>query len=148
MSEPRRTERDRTQRESALKQRLLLLLPRRWRCRIFNNPVGEAWIGKDVNHPTLGHIVIPHYRITYGLAVGSGDLIGISAVTVTPAMVGQTVGIFTSIECKAKRGRETAEQKAWRAMVREHGGIAGTVRDLEDLAMLMAGVPDAEVPGP
>jgi len=77
-------------------------------------------------------------QIRYGLAndshqinaeIKSSDLIGITRQVITPDMVGQTIGVFTSIE--VKRGgwkytgtpREVAQNK-WLAMVQSHGGVA------------------------
>jgi hypothetical protein len=58
----------------------------------------------------------------------SSDLIGITAIEITPDMVGQTVGVFTAVEVK-KKGWEykgTAREKAQLAFlnyVRKLGGI-------------------------
>lgn len=76
--------------------------------------------------------------IRYGLAntsaqlnkqIKSSDLIGIKQVTITPDMVGQTLGVFVSIEAKTPdwkyRGteREIAQQR-WLDFIRSMGGIA------------------------
>jgi hypothetical protein len=60
----------------------------------------------------------------------SGDLIGITQITITPDMVGQTIGVFTSIECKAQgwawSGSEREQaQKRWADIIRKWGGKAG-----------------------
>lgn len=75
----------------------------------------------------------------YGLAnetaamnasVKSGDLIGIRPTLVTPAMIGATLGVFVSRECKrpgwrwAGTPRELA-QFAWVELVTGLGGDAG-----------------------
>lgn len=60
--------------------------------------------------------------------IKSSDLIGIQAVTITPDMVGQTVGVFISVE--VKRGgwsykgtaREVA-QDHWLQVIKNNGGI-------------------------
>lgn len=62
----------------------------------------------------------------------SADLIGIKPITITPDMVGRTVGVFWSVECKAPgwvdRGTERDRaQAAWRELVRGYGGIAEVV---------------------
>jgi len=85
--------------------------------------------------------------IRYGLAndsakmnnvIKSSDLIGITPVTITPDMVGQTVGVFTSIEvkregwCYTGKGREAA-QKKWIDLVVSLGGHGGFVSCAGDL---------------
>lgn len=70
--------------------------------------------------------------------IKSSDLIGITPIIITQEMVGQTVGVFTSIEVKRPgwvyrgQGREVAQQ-AWIAMVNALGGIGKFVSKLEDL---------------
>lgn len=65
----------------------------------------------------------------------SSDLIGITPVVITADMVGQTVGVFTSIEVKrpgwrwAGTKREIA-QNAWIEMVKSLGGIARFVNQI------------------
>lgn len=63
-------------------------------------------------------------------AVKSADLIGIRPVTITPDMVGQTIGQFVSIEVKAEGWRpqpndqhEIAQRK-WAELVILAGGYA------------------------
>ena len=70
--------------------------------------------------------------------VKSSDLIGITPVVITQEMVGQTVGIFTSVECK-KEGwvytgtpREVA-QAAWLTIVRSMGGIGKFINKGSDV---------------
>ena len=70
--------------------------------------------------------------VQFGLCRGSSDLIGLRSVTVTPEMVGQRLAVFSAIEVKAPRGRLTAEQEAFLAMVLEMGGLAGVARSVEE----------------
>lgn len=78
-------------------------------------------------------------HIRYGLAndssrmnaeVKSADLIGITPVVVTADMVGQTIGVFTSIEVKGpnwtpgQADARTKAQRHWQQLVRALGGIA------------------------
>ena len=74
--------------------------------------------------------------VTFGLAVGSADLIGWRTVTITPDMVGQRVAVFTSIEVKSATGRLRPEQRQWLEAVQAAGGIAGVARSVEDAARL------------
>ncbi len=70
--------------------------------------------------------------VTFGLAVGSADLIGWTTRTITPDMVGQQLAVFTSIEVKTPTGRVKPEQQQWLDAVQAAGGIAGVARSVED----------------
>lgn len=85
--------------------------------------------------------------IRYGLAnesvavnknIKSGDLIGITPRIITPADVGHTVGIFTSVEVKRPgwsfkaTSREQAQQR-WIDLINSLGGYAKFVSDLNEL---------------
>jgi hypothetical protein len=74
--------------------------------------------------------------VTFGLAVGSADLIGWTTRTITPDMVGQQVAVFTSIEVKSASGRLRPEQRQWLEAVQAAGGIAGVARSVEDATRL------------
>lgn len=78
--------------------------------------------------------------VRYGLCVGSADLIGIRTVTITPAMVGQRVGVFVAAELKTETGRPTPEQELFIALVERAGGLAGVCRSPAEVAELV-GVP-------
>jgi len=67
------------------------------------------------------------YPITYGLGVGSADLVGLS----------KPDGRFFSIEMKAERGVLTDEQEAWGMTIRRFGGIWGVCRSIEDAIELV-----------
>ena len=62
--------------------------------------------------------------VRFGLAVGSGDLIGWRKVVITQEMVGTIIAQFSSLEIKNKKGRTTKEQIAWRNIVISAGGDA------------------------
>lgn len=72
--------------------------------------------------------------------VKSSDLIGATPITITPEMVGMTIGVFTALECKKpgwhltpgdQRGQA---QKRYIDLVRGVGGLGGFVTDVSDLA--------------
>lgn len=75
--------------------------------------------------------------VRYGLCTGSSDLIGWTAVTITPSMVGRKLAIFTAQEVKTEAGRVTAEQTAFLSCVKKAGGIAGVVRSVDDALELV-----------
>lgn len=70
--------------------------------------------------------------INFGLVKGSSDLVGWTPVEITQDMVGQTVAVFTAIECKAKKGRATPPQLFFIERVKLDGGYAGIARSVED----------------
>lgn len=92
--------------------------------------------------------------IRYGLAnssaqmnaaIKSSDIIGITPVTITPEMVGRTVGVFTAIECKRpgwhltpgdKRGQ--AQQKFIDIVV-SAGGMGGFATGPDDVSAIISG---------
>lgn len=77
--------------------------------------------------------------------IKSSDLIGFTKVVITPEMVGQTVAIFTAIECK-KEGwskvksklddREEA-QYAFIAWIRKNGGFADFIDVVDKLKNIL-----------
>ena len=106
--------------ETTLQQHIRLAVGQRSDVRLFRNNTGT------LPDPRTGR------PIQFGLARGSADLIGIKQVTITPDMVGQTIGVFTSIEVKTPTGRVTPQQRNWLTMVRKLGGIAGIARSIRD----------------
>ena len=76
----------------------------------------------------------------------SSDLIGIYPMLITPAMVGQRVGVFIAPETKHTDWHMTPSdahakaQLAFHDVVRQYGGRAGFVRSAEEFHMMLAGV--------
>lgn len=72
--------------------------------------------------------------------IKSSDLIGITKIVITQEMVGQTIGVFTAVECKEESWncqkkldeRETA-QFNFITWVRSMGGLAGFANKVDDL---------------
>ncbi len=87
--------------------------------KMFRNNVGSVE-GKDGR------------RITFGLCVGSSDLIGFKSVTITPDMVGQKIAVFTALEVKTPTGKVSPAQTKFVDMVNNHGGIGAIVRSVDD----------------
>lgn len=70
--------------------------------------------------------------VSYGLCRGSSDLIGLRQLSITPEHLGQTLAVFCAIEVKTRRGRTTAEQQRFLAVVQELGGFSGVARSLPE----------------
>ncbi|AII27463.1 hypothetical protein B8b_012 [Pseudoalteromonas phage B8b] len=76
----------------------------------------------------------------------SSDLIGITPVTITPEMVGKTVGVFTAIEVKPQGFKPKAEynpnsrewaQENFNRMVRNKFGFSGFATSGDDLKAII-----------
>jgi hypothetical protein len=76
--------------------------------------------------PGMSFLILAYPReTTFGLCVGSSDIIGITPVS------GQA--IFTALECKTPTGKPTTEQTDFINFVAQHGGISGIVRNNQDI---------------
>ena len=121
------------QSEAELLARIHLELGGRPDMRLFRNNIGKAWVGSGKAVRSGGGVFLPHGRqYQFGLPPGSSDLIGLRAVTVTPEMVGQTVGLFAAVEVKSETGRLRREQQAFLATVQRFGGLAGVARSVDE----------------
>lgn len=87
--------------------------------KMFRNNVGSIE-GKDGR------------RVTFGLCVGSSDLIGFTSKTITADMVGQQVAVFTALEVKTPTGKVSPKQRKFIEMINKHGGIGAIVRSVDD----------------
>lgn len=122
--------------EAATKRRIVLTV-----CngpvRLFNNPVGNGWMGKVVKEwPGFVTLADPR-RLAFGLHPGSADLIGWRAVTITPEHVGQTLALFASVEVKAGAGKARPDQIIWAEQVRAAGGLAGIAYSPEQARLIL-----------
>ena len=115
--------------ETNLQQQIRLAVGTSPETRIFRNQVGS------LPDPRTGRLV------TFGLARGSADLIGWRTVTITQAMVGTRIAVFTSIEVKTPTGRIRPEQQAWLDAVTHAGGLAGIARSVTDAQALLSNLP-------
>lgn len=120
--------------ESNLQQQIFKALGGRPDCRLFRNTCGVGWVGNVVTvDPRRGTVTLRNARRqTFGLHVGSGDLIGWRTVVITPDMVGRPAAIFTSLEVKTERGKPSVEQERWDFAVKVDGGLSGIVRSVEE----------------
>lgn len=69
--------------------------------------------------------------ITYGLAKGSADLVGIVCMP-------DGIGRFLALEIKTPRGRERPEQVTWITLVNKRGGFGAFVRSPEEALSAVA----------
>jgi len=90
--------------------------------RVFRNNVGGAWAGKKIPSANGSVYLANAYFIRFGLCVGSADLIGLESITITKEMVGQKIGRFLAVECKAVKGVHATKQKDFRDLVEKLGG--------------------------
>jgi len=114
--------------ETTLQQQIRLAVGTRSDLRLFRNQVGS------LPDPRTGRLV------TFGLARGSADLIGWRTVTITPDMVGKTIGVAVQPEFKAGRGQQSASQAGWQRAVEARGGVYRLVRSDADMLALIADV--------
>ena len=68
---------------------------------------------------------------------GMADAGMIVAVTITPEMVGRTVGIAVQPEFKTAAGRQRDTQLNWQRAVEQRGGIYSIVRTADDMVRLV-----------
>ena len=93
--------------------------------RLFRNTCAVGWVGELVSVRDGFTMLRNARRNSFGLAVGSGDLIG---WVTKPDGVAQ----FVSLEVKAPKGRVREEQLAWDEAVRRSGGRSGIVRSVDE----------------
>lgn len=109
-------------------------IQRRIRLAIGREPDSVVW-RNNVGVAQFFHENIQ--RVEYGLCAGSSDLIGLTSLVVTPAMVGRTLGRFVALEIKRSSGTLGEQQRLFRDLVNRLGGHAETVRgEIEAIAAL------------
>lgn len=77
--------------------------------------------------------------VTYGLAVGSSDLIGYVSIIITPDMVGNRMAVFCALEVKDAKGRVAEQQANFIRTVNDAGGRAAVVRSVEEARQVLHG---------
>lgn len=68
---------------------------------------------------------------------GMADTGAIVAVTITPDMVGKTIGVAVQPEFKTMKGAQRKNQESWQAAVEARGGIYELVRSADDMVDLV-----------
>lgn len=99
--------------------------------RVWRNNIGAGTLQESGTFVRFG---LANDSSAINQSIKSGDLIGLRPVRITPDHVGQTIGQFVSIECKAAgwrfagTARELAQQK-WAQLVIGLGGYARFIND-------------------
>ncbi len=68
---------------------------------------------------------------------GIADTMMVVATTITPDMVGKTVGIAVAAEIKTDTGRQSPAQRRWQAAFQQRGGIYALVRSAAQMVELV-----------
>jgi hypothetical protein len=68
---------------------------------------------------------------------GMADAGAIVAVTITPDMVGQTIGVAVQVEFKTYTGRQSADQKLWQLATEKRSGVYSIVKSTNDMENLL-----------
>ena len=127
--------------ETNLVRKIMLKLGKNPNIRIFRNNVGSGYIGaskmfsqaQTVN-VKAGDVLIQNARyFEAGLCVGSSDLIGLKAMTITPEMVGTEIAVFVAIEVKLPKGKVQENQLRFLDMVQKLGGKGFICRDENEI---------------
>lgn len=68
---------------------------------------------------------------------GMADSLAVVAVTITPDMVGKTVGVAVAAEYKTDRGRQSEAQVNWQRAFQLRGGIYRVIRSAAEMVGLV-----------
>lgn len=71
---------------------------------------------------------------------GMADSGMIVAVTITPDMVGKTIGVAVQPEYKTAGGQQSEAQRNWQRAVQQRGGVYRLVRSADDMERLIEDV--------
>lgn len=71
---------------------------------------------------------------------GMADSGMIVAVTITPEMVGKTIGVAVQPEYKTTSGQQSEAQRNWQRAVEQRGGVYRLVRSAEAMNKLISDV--------
>lgn len=68
---------------------------------------------------------------------GMSDAMAVVAVTVTPEMVGNTIGVAVAPEFKTATGKQRQRQADWQAAFQARGGVYAIVRTPAEMTALI-----------
>lgn len=130
--------------EKSTQTEILLALGSRPDVRLWRNTVGEGWQGvaggRDRGTYTLrpGDVVLRNARyVTFGLAPGSWDLVGVHRQIIMPADVGQAWGRLLGIEVKTDNGRLRSDQIRFHAALQRFDVLQGVARNISDATSVL-----------
>jgi len=97
--------------------------------RFWRNNAGLAWAGVPIRlkpgqvfTAAPGDVLLKNgHPVKLGPA-GIADIMGVIAVTITPDMVGQTIGVATALEGKTLTGKQREDQQAFERTMKTYGG--------------------------
>lgn len=97
-------------------------------------PLQQARITRDMVGMTFADALykLGIRPITYGQP-GSGDIIGAREITISPDMVGNTIGQAVAIEVKTPTGRQPQQQKIFQKVWQALGGLFILARSSDDV---------------
>lgn len=81
----------------------------------------------------------PNTVINVGVP-GMADVAAVVPVTITPDMVGRTIGVYVGLEIKTATGKQREAQKLWQYALKKRGGIYLIARSVEQARELMRGL--------
>jgi hypothetical protein len=107
--------------------RLIMIALSNANCITWRNETSGAYVGKVI-HKDARIVTLQNAQLmTFGLCVGSADIIGIHKPT----------GRFLAFEVKTAKGKPTKEQLNFIEQVRAANGVAGIVRSTQDALDLL-----------
>ena len=81
----------------------------------------------------------PQRKVMVGTP-GQSDAMAVVAVTITPEMVGKTIGVAVAPEFKTSTGRQSERQQLWQVAFEKRGGVYRLVRSAADMLQLVSDV--------
>ena len=123
------------QRESDIQNAILIELSKQGTVA-FRINAGSFWAGEILSNKD-NMMLLKNPRKVQGAPEGTSDIIGITSIMITTAMVGSRVGVFTAIEVKKPGQRPKPQQVKFLNVMKNMGAIAGLATSPGDAAMIL-----------
>lgn len=107
--------------------RLIMVALTQADCIVWRNETSGAYVGKVIHKDARIVTLANAQLMTFGLCVGSSDIVGIHKPT----------GRFLAVEVKTPTGKPTKEQLNFIEQVRAANGIAGIARSVKEALELL-----------